>query len=149
MKNQDNNQPGGQTHAEGEYGDKAREANRARLQQEGERDAESARRDEGHDREGGHRLREDRQQHDEADLRSDKNRLARDEDKRDKGPGSPTTESRKCSREPRTGDHWPAVQSLCGGCQGNGTHLFVVAPDLLPCLRHQRFLAARDARSPT
>jgi len=74
MKDHSNDQPGAQRHAEGEYGDAAREANRERLQ--------SSRDDEddviNRSGEGRHRIHEDRQQHDEADKNSEKNRLNRE-----------------------------------------------------------------------
>lgn len=97
MTSRDTPQRGAQTHAEGEYGPKARDANRDRLQHGGDElnETEAASPADGDHREGGHRIYEDRQQHDEADLRSEKNRLAHDNDKRGKGPGSPGRESRR------------------------------------------------------
>ena len=97
MTNRDTPERGAQTHAEGEYGPKGRAANRDRLQHRGDEpdEAEASVPAEGDHREGGHRIYEDRQQHDEADSRSEKNRLARDKDKRGKGPGSPGRESRR------------------------------------------------------
>jgi hypothetical protein len=84
------NQPGGQTHPEGGYGDRGREANRERVQDSehhrdgGENDTESS----AHPtREGGHKIYEDRQQHDEADKNAEKNRLNRDRDRGVAGPG--------------------------------------------------------------
>ena len=77
MKDQSNNQPGAQRHAEGEYGQVARKANQERIEtSQDETDANddvNAQSGEGR----GH-LYEDRQQHDEADKNADKNRLARD-----------------------------------------------------------------------
>lgn len=95
MTSRDTPERGAQTHAEGEYGSKTRDANRARLQHRGDELSETEMSAPGEDdhREGGHRIYEDRQQHDEADLRSEKNRLARDKEKRGKGPGSPGRES--------------------------------------------------------
>ena len=97
MTSRDAPERGAQTHAEGEYGSKAREANRDRLQHRGDElsETEASAPPDGDHREGGHRIYEDRQQHDEADSRSEKNRLARDKDKRGKGPGSPGRESRR------------------------------------------------------
>lgn len=97
MTNRETPQRGAQTNAEGEYGSNARDANRGRVQHRGDELNETeaaapAKRD--HD-EGGHRIHEDREQHDEADSRSEKNRLARDKEKRGKGPGSPGRESRR------------------------------------------------------
>jgi hypothetical protein len=97
MENREDTQRGAQTHAEGGYGEKSREANRDRIQQgRDDINEEDAQASPGtHPREGGHRIYEDRQQHDEADLKSEKNRLARDKDKRDKGPGSAGREHRR------------------------------------------------------
>ena len=97
MTSRDTPQRGAQTHAEGEYGPKARDANRDRLQHSGDELNETEARSpaDGDHSEGGHKIYEDRQQHDEADLRSEKNRLAHDKDKRGKGPGSPGRESRR------------------------------------------------------
>lgn len=74
MKDQTNNQPGAQRHAEGTYGDAAREANRERLVSEPADDNVIS-----HGPDGRHRLHEDRQQHDEADKNSEKNRLDKEE----------------------------------------------------------------------
>lgn len=97
MTSRDAPERGAQTHAEGEYGSKAREANRDRLQHRGDElsETEASAPPDGDHREGGRRIYEDRQQHDEADSRSEKNRLARDKEKRGKGPGSPGRESRR------------------------------------------------------
>ena len=78
-KDQSNNQPGAQRHAEGGYGEVARKANLERLQTSQDADAE----DDVIDRsgEGRHKIHEDRQQHDEADKNSEKNRLARERDR--------------------------------------------------------------------
>lgn len=97
MTSRDAPERGAQTHAEGEYGFKAREANRDRLQHRGDElsETEASAPPDGDHREGGRRIYEDRQQHDEADSRSEKNRLARDKEKRGKGPGSPGRESRR------------------------------------------------------
>ena len=78
MKDRTNDQKGAQRHAEGEYGDQARERNRERLQERVGDDADAERSTQ--DRVGKHRIYEDRQQHDEADKNSEKNRLARDRD---------------------------------------------------------------------
>ena len=77
MKDDKNNQPGAQTHAEGTYGNAAREANQERLQSPPDPDDDViARSDEGR-----HKIYEDRQQHDEADKNAEKNRLNRDRSK--------------------------------------------------------------------
>ena len=91
-----NTQPGKQDHAEGEYGNRAREANRERIQTriDDEDDTEGGGVTSNRPRDGSHRLREDRQQHDEADKNSEKNRLARDRDKPDARPTRPGRESR-------------------------------------------------------
>jgi hypothetical protein len=78
MKDRTNDQKGAQRHGEGEYGDQARERNRERVQEPAGAETEEP----THSREGRHRLREDRQQHDEADKNSEKNRLARERDER-------------------------------------------------------------------
>ena len=75
MKDRSNDQQGAQEHAEGEYGDQARERNRERLQERVEADETDR---PSSPRVGKHRLHEDREQHDEADKNSEKNRLARD-----------------------------------------------------------------------
>jgi hypothetical protein len=77
MKDRTNDQKGAQQHAEGEYGDQARERNREQLQDGEDRDPASS---EPPDRLGKHRIYEDRQQHDEADKNSEKNRLERNRD---------------------------------------------------------------------
>ena len=80
MKDQSNNQPGAQRHAEGEYGDVARKANQERL--ETPRDGDDADGDViARSGEGRHHIYEDRQQHDDADLNAEKNRVARDQSK--------------------------------------------------------------------
>ena len=78
MKDRTNDQQGAQRHAEGEYGDQARERNRERLQERVDEtdDTEPS----NQDRVGKHRIYEGREQHDEADKNSEKNRLARDQD---------------------------------------------------------------------
>ena len=97
MTSRDKSGRGPQKHAEGEYGAKARDANRDRLQHRDDEsnDTDASAPTHGDHQEGGHRIYEDRQQHDEADLRSEKNRLGHDKDERGKGPGSPGRESRR------------------------------------------------------
>ena len=82
MKDQSSNSPGAQRHPEGGYGDAARKANLDRLQtpQDGGDDDDAA---VEQPREGRHRIHEDRQQHDEAEKNSEKNRLAREQDRTD------------------------------------------------------------------
>lgn len=81
MKNRENegDQQGAQIHAEGQYGDRAREANLERIHDgESQADGDAENQSESSiPSEGRHRLSEDRQQHDEADKNSEKNR-ARD-----------------------------------------------------------------------
>jgi hypothetical protein len=74
------NQPGAQQHAEGDYGDKARQRNREELQSGGDNEDDRAP-SAAPPREGRHKIHEDREQHDEADKNSEKNRLARDRDR--------------------------------------------------------------------
>jgi hypothetical protein len=78
MKDRSNNQPGAQRHPEGGYGEKARKANLERLHTSQNPDPD----DDIIERsgEGRHKIHEDRQQHDEADKNSEKNRLARERD---------------------------------------------------------------------
>ena len=78
MKDRSNDQQGAQRHAEGEYGDQTRELNRERLQERVDETDETDR--PSPSRVGKHRLHEDREQHDEADKNSEKNRLARERD---------------------------------------------------------------------
>ena len=85
MKDRDErkSQQGGQTHAEGQHGAKTREALLQQLNANGERtgDREQEARDAVAMREGKHKIHEDREQHDEAEKNSEKNRLARDVDR--------------------------------------------------------------------
>lgn len=69
-------QKGAQQHAEGMHGPKARAHLLEQLQSGPSGTAEEA--DHSHDADGKHRLFEGREQHDEADRNSDKNRLDRD-----------------------------------------------------------------------
>ena len=75
MGKRDGHQKGPQTHAEGQHGDKAHSRFIEQLH-EGRAPSNQELRDEGV--EGRHRLDEDREQHDEADKNSEKNRLNRD-----------------------------------------------------------------------
>lgn len=83
MSNRSDNQRGAQTHPEGGQGDRTREHHREQL----ESGASEARADDVAPpmRPGKHRIHEDRQQHDEADLRSEQNRLAREPDNDSRG----------------------------------------------------------------
>jgi hypothetical protein len=85
MKKRDGKQQGPQTHGEGQHGDKTHEALIEGLQHKatsddapdkappGQADFEA----DGRPIIGNHRLREDRQQHDEAEKNSEANRLRR------------------------------------------------------------------------
>ena len=77
MKDRTNDQQGAQQHAEGEYGDRARERNQEQLQ---ERLADVDETDAPTPRAGKHRMYEGREQHDEADKNREKNRLEHDRD---------------------------------------------------------------------
>jgi hypothetical protein len=69
-------QKGAQRHAEGQQGPKT---TRRQIEQfESGPSGETARQDAQHPTDGKHRLFERREQHDEADLNSEKNRLSRD-----------------------------------------------------------------------
>ena len=73
-------QKGGQVHAEGQHGEKTREAILQQLNANGQRtgDAEQERQEAVSMREGKHKIHEDREQHDEAEKNSEKNRLTRE-----------------------------------------------------------------------
>lgn len=75
MGKRDGQQKGAQTHAEGQHGAKARARFIQSLREgQGAAAADMVAADSG---DGGHRLHEDREQHDEADKNSEKNRLNR------------------------------------------------------------------------
>ena len=75
MGKRDGRQKGAQTHAEGQHGKKAHTRFIESLQ---EGRAPSAQELGAEAEEGEHRLHEDREQHDEAEKNSEKNRLNRD-----------------------------------------------------------------------
>ena len=76
MTDERGNQKGAQRHAEGQQGPKT---TRRQIEQlESGPSGETKRQDAQHPADGGHRLFEQREQHDEADLNSEKNRLNRD-----------------------------------------------------------------------
>lgn len=75
MGKRDGRQKGAQTHAEGQHGRKAHARFIETLEEGG---APSPRELGARSREGEHRLQEDRQQHDDAEKHSEKNRLNRD-----------------------------------------------------------------------
>ena len=75
MGKRDGKQKGAQTHAEGQHG---RKAHARFVESLHEGSAPAAEELVGDAREGGRRLHEDREQHDEADKNSEKNRLNRD-----------------------------------------------------------------------
>ena len=74
-------QKGAQRHAEGQQGPKT--TARQIEQWESGASGETQRQDAQHPTDGKHRLFERREQHDEADLNSEKNRLSRDIDEHD------------------------------------------------------------------
>lgn len=76
MSDRSDGQRGAQTHPEGGHGERTR----ARLREQLESGANEPDADDATPtrREGKHRLHEGREQHDEADLRSEQNRLARE-----------------------------------------------------------------------
>lgn len=76
MTDRSDGQRGAQMHPEGGHGDRTREQHREQL----ESGPSEARADDAAPpmRPGKHRIHEDREQHDEADLRSEQNRLARE-----------------------------------------------------------------------
>jgi hypothetical protein len=74
-------QKGAQRHAEGQQGPKT--TARQVEQWESGSNGETKRQDAQHPTDGKHRLFERREQHDEADLNSEKNRLSRDIDEHD------------------------------------------------------------------
>ena len=75
MQNRDGRQKGAQTNAEGQHGKKAHSRFIETLHEGGVPAASDV---EVHSDEGAHRLREDREQHDEAEKNSEKNRLSRE-----------------------------------------------------------------------
>lgn len=78
MKKASQKQKGAQRHAEGGHGPKTRAANIEQLRS-GRPEENASPQATGAPREGKHRIRENRQQHDEADKNSEKNRLRREE----------------------------------------------------------------------
>ena len=75
MGKRDGRQKGAQRHAEGQHGAKAHARFIESLQESREPSASEL---EPQSSEGAHRLQEDREQHDEAEKNSEKNRLDRD-----------------------------------------------------------------------
>ena len=69
-------QKGAQDHAEGQHGSKAHGRFLEQLHEGASGDERNAEPQRGASQEGHHRLREDRQQHDEAEKNSEKNRSA-------------------------------------------------------------------------
>ena len=74
MGKRDGRQKGAQQHAEGQQGEKTHQRLQEKLQS-GRREPDPAEDRASHDDPGAHRLFEDRQQHDEAEKNSEKNRL--------------------------------------------------------------------------
>lgn len=83
MSDHSGRQGGAQTHPEGGHGDRTRD--RLREQLESGVSEPAAKDISPPKREGKHRIHEDREQHDTADLRSEQNRLARE--RKDGTPG--------------------------------------------------------------
>jgi hypothetical protein len=75
MSKRDGRQKGAQTHAEGQHGEKARSRFIESLHEAPEPIGSEIGADSP---DGAHRLHEDREQHDEAEKNSEKNRLARE-----------------------------------------------------------------------
>jgi hypothetical protein len=75
MQNRDGRQKGPQEHAEGQQGEKAHSRFIESLHESREPAASELRTSSA---DGSHRLREDREQHDEAEKNSEKNRLERE-----------------------------------------------------------------------
>ena len=77
-------QKGPQEHAEGQHGEKAHQRFLEQLHEgesrESREETAQAAEARANRQDGGHRLREDRQQHDEAEKNSESNRLERDLD---------------------------------------------------------------------
>ena len=69
-------QKGAQDHAEGQHGSKAHARFQEQLHEGASGEHRNAEPQRGASHEGHHRLYEDRQQHDEAELNSEKNRAA-------------------------------------------------------------------------
>jgi hypothetical protein len=90
MGNRKPHQPGPQAHAEGDHGDKTRRAIIEQLQSGPHEEPEEQRVDEQHRMAayaGKRRLVEDRQQHDEAEKNSERERLFKEHERgRDDGP---------------------------------------------------------------
>jgi hypothetical protein len=79
MSNRRGDQQGAQTHPEGGHGERTRQRLREDLES-GRGEAEEYDAGPPAPRPGKHRVHEDRQQHDEAEKNSEKNRLAREAD---------------------------------------------------------------------
>ena len=77
MKEKGKRQKGAQRHAEGTHGEVTRRAIREQINS-GSRHEEPSQSDPVEPKLGRHKIHEDREQHDEADKNSEKNRLARD-----------------------------------------------------------------------
>jgi hypothetical protein len=75
MQNSDGQQKGAQPHAEGQHGEKAHARFVESLHESREPPSDVSAKSAAN---GSHRLREDREQHDEAEKNSEKNRLERE-----------------------------------------------------------------------
>lgn len=80
MTDERGNQKGAQRHAEGQQGEKTRSRQQEQLHSGSKAREEGTERDTHHPTDGRHRLFEQREQHDEAEQNSEKNRLSSDSD---------------------------------------------------------------------
>jgi len=80
MTDERGNQKGAQRHAEGQQGDRTKSRQQEELHSGSGSRSEATHREAQHPTDGKHRLFEGRQQHDEAELNSEKNRLNSDID---------------------------------------------------------------------
>jgi hypothetical protein len=80
MTDERGNQKGAQRHAEGQQGEKTKSRQKEQLHSGSGSREEATHREAQHPADGGHRLFEQREQHDEAELNSEKNRLDSDID---------------------------------------------------------------------
>jgi hypothetical protein len=101
MGKKDGRQKGPQQHAEGQHGGKTHAKLVEQLQAGSRRGEYVPNELEGHPSVGRHRLAEDRQQHDEAEKNSEKNRLLRELDKANLDQNESDIPSIKGGREKR------------------------------------------------
>ena len=92
MREEKGRQKGAQSHAEGQHGDATHRRNIEQLQDSSQQELleeDVTRRRAGGTNPGGHRLGEDREQHDEAEKNSERNRLAIEQERGRGLPPSP------------------------------------------------------------